>query len=96
MRTLTIPGVPDEVVVRLEKLAAEAGLPLSTFVLQELVEVSRRADAAELLSALPSLPIDRATILEARADSFFLDGPTVSDEVLTERASQEQAEREPF
>jgi antitoxin VapB len=27
-------------------------------------------------------------------DSFFLDGPTVSDDFLSERASQEQAERE--
>ena len=27
-------------------------------------------------------------------DSFFLDGPRVSDEFLTERASQQQPERE--
>ena len=27
-------------------------------------------------------------------DSFFLDGPAVSDDFLTERASQQQAERE--
>lgn len=27
-------------------------------------------------------------------DSFFLDGPRVSDDFLTERASQQQAERE--
>jgi hypothetical protein len=29
-------------------------------------------------------------------DSFFLDVPCVGDDVLVERASQEQAEREPF
>ncbi|MFZ0407606.1 MAG: type II toxin-antitoxin system VapB family antitoxin [Cyanobium sp.] len=29
-------------------------------------------------------------------DSFFLDGPTVSDDFLVDRASQEQAEREAF
>jgi len=27
-------------------------------------------------------------------DSFFLDGPSVSDDFLSERASQQQAERE--
>lgn len=31
MRTLYIRHVPDEVAARLEKLAAQAGLPLSTF-----------------------------------------------------------------
>jgi antitoxin VapB len=29
-------------------------------------------------------------------DSFFLDGPGVSDDFLAERADQEQAEREAF
>ena len=29
-------------------------------------------------------------------DSFFLDGPSVSDDFLQERASQEQADREAF
>lgn len=69
MRTLYIRHVPDEVAARLEKLAAQAGLPLSTFALQELTEASRRADNPELLTGLPSLPIDRQSILEALADS---------------------------
>ena len=69
MRTLYIRHVPDEVAARLEKLAARAGLPLSTFALQELTEAARRADNAELLNALPSLPIERACILEALAES---------------------------
>lgn len=69
MRTLYIRHVPDEVAARLEKLAARAGLPLSTFALQELTESARRADNAELLNALPSLSIDRKTILEALQDS---------------------------
>ena len=69
MRTLYIRHVPDEVAARLEKLAAQAGLPLSTFALQELTETARRADNAELLNALPSLPIERANILEALAES---------------------------
>ena len=29
-------------------------------------------------------------------DSFFLDGPSVSDDFLQERASQEQADRDTF
>jgi len=69
MRTLYIRHVPDEVAARLEKLAAQAGLPLSTFALQELTESARRADNAELLNALASVPIDRANILEALAES---------------------------
>lgn len=69
MRTLYIRHVPDEVAAGLEKLAARAGLPLSTFALQELTESARRADNAKLLNALPSLPIKYASILEALAES---------------------------
>ena len=69
MRTLYIRHVPDEVAARLEKLAAQAGLPLSTFALQELTETARRADTAELLAALPSAAIEPATILEALRQS---------------------------
>lgn len=29
-------------------------------------------------------------------DSFFLDGPTVSDDFMQQRASQDQANREPL
>jgi len=69
MRTLCIRHIPDEVAARLEKLAAQAGLPVSTFGLQELTESASRADNAELLNALPSLPIERDSILEALAES---------------------------
>lgn len=69
MRTLYIRHVPEEVAARLEKLAAQAELPLSTFALQELTECARRADNAELLASLPSLPIDRDSILEALSAS---------------------------
>ena len=54
-RTLYIRHVPDEVAERLERLASRAGVPLSTFALQELSESARRADNAELLQALPSV-----------------------------------------
>ena len=43
-RTLYIRHVPDEVAARLEKLAAQAGLPLSTFALQELTEAAPPAN----------------------------------------------------
>jgi antitoxin VapB len=36
------------------------------------------------------------TPIENAWDSFFLDGPTVSDDFMDERASQEQSEREAF
>jgi hypothetical protein len=64
-RTLYIPHVPNDVAERLERLASRAGLPLSTFALQELSETARRADNAELLQALPSANIDASEILEA-------------------------------
>jgi len=69
MRTLYIRHVPDEVAARLEQLAAQAGLPLSTFALQELSEAARRADNADLLQGLPSAPIERASILKALTES---------------------------
>jgi hypothetical protein len=68
-RTLYIRHVPDDVAERLERLASRAGLPLSTFALQELSETARRADNAELLQALPSAAIDSIEILEALRQS---------------------------
>ena len=68
-RTLYIRHVPDEVAERLEQLASRAGVPLSTFALQKLSESARRADNAELLSALPSAAIEPAVILEALRQS---------------------------
>jgi predicted nucleic acid-binding protein len=66
MRTLHIRHVPDEVAARLEKLAARAGLPFSTFALQELTEASRRADIAERLSVLRRLVL-AGTLQEGHA-----------------------------
>lgn len=68
-RTLYIRHVPDDVAARLEELASRAGLPLSTFALQELSETARRADNAELLQALPSVDLDPGEILEALRQS---------------------------
>lgn len=68
-RTLYIRHVPDDIAERLERLASRAGLPLSTFALQELSESARRADNAELLQALPSVEIDPAELLEVLRQS---------------------------
>jgi hypothetical protein len=68
-RTLYIRHVPDDVAERLERLASRAGVPLSTFALQELSEAARRADNAELLQALPSAELRPGEILEALRQS---------------------------
>jgi len=68
-RTLYIRHVPDDVAERLERLASRAGMPLSTFALQELSETARRADNADLLRALPSADLDSIEILEALRQS---------------------------
>ncbi len=72
MRTLYLRNVPDEVVERLERLAANEGMSVNAVAVRELAEVSRRADNPSLLGALPDLGVDVAGIvadLEAdRAD----------------------------
>jgi hypothetical protein len=65
MRTLYLRNVPDDVIERLERLAAEAGLPLSSFAVRELAEASRRANAADLLANLPDLGVPSDAIVAA-------------------------------
>jgi len=62
------------------RIPAELRLPDS------VKEVEVRACGQERIIA----PVGRSW------DSFFLDGPTVSDDFLAERESQEQAERDAF
>ncbi len=69
-RTLYIRHVPDDVAERLEKLASRAGVPLSTFALQELSETARRGDNADLLNGLPTAAIDPALILVSKPSSM--------------------------
>jgi hypothetical protein len=45
--------VPDDVVARLERIAARDGTSVSAVAIRELTEVSRRADNPALLGALP-------------------------------------------
>ena len=68
MRTLYLRNVPDEVVARLEQLAARDGMSVSAVALRELTEASRRADNPRLLAALPdhgTAPADIVDDLDA-------------------------------
>ena len=64
MRTLYLRNVPDEVVERLEILAAQQGMSVSALALRELAEASRRADNPRLLAELPDHDISTAAIVE--------------------------------
>ena len=63
MRTLYLRNVPDDVIERLERLAARDATSVSAVAVRELAEVSRRADNPALLGALPDLGVDPLTIL---------------------------------
>jgi plasmid stability protein len=65
MKTLYLRNVPDEVVERLERLAARDGTSVGTVAVRELAEVSRRADNPALLGLLPDLGLDVKTIVGA-------------------------------
>lgn len=64
MRTLYLRNVPDDVVRRLERLAARDGTSVGAVAVRELADVSRRADNPALLGTLPDLAVDPATILD--------------------------------
>ena len=72
MRTLYLRNVPDEVVERLERLAAQSGTSVGALAVRELAEASRRADNPAMLDALPDLHIDvtqiAADVHSERAD----------------------------
>ena len=63
MRTLYLRNVPDEVVERLERLAALDATSVNAVAVRELAQVSRRADNPALLGLLPDLPVETATIV---------------------------------
>ena len=64
MRTLYLRNVPDEVVERLEILAARDGTSVGAVAVRELADVSRRADNPALLGALPDLGVEASTIID--------------------------------
>ena len=57
-------GVPEDVVERLERLAARERISVNTLAVRELAESSRRADNADLLDALPDLSVDPSTLVD--------------------------------
>ena len=63
MGTLYLRNVPDEVINRLQRLAARDGTSVGAVAVRELADVSRRADNPGLLGALPDLGVDTASIL---------------------------------
>lgn len=63
MRTLYLRNVPDEVVARLERLAAAASMSVSAYAAKALAEISRRADNPALLAALPDYQVDGSAIV---------------------------------
>ncbi len=63
MRTIYLRNVPDDVVERLERLAARKRMSVSAFVVRELEELSRRVDNDALLAALPDLGVDPADLV---------------------------------
>ncbi|MHB8288025.1 MAG: antitoxin [Acidimicrobiales bacterium] len=63
MRTLYLRNVPDEVVERLERLAARDRMSVAALAVRELEEVSRRADNPALLYSLADLDIDPDSVL---------------------------------
>jgi hypothetical protein len=63
MRTIYLRNVPDEVVERLEQLAARERMSVAALAVRELEEASRRVDNPELLGDLPDLDIDPLSVI---------------------------------
>jgi len=63
MRTLYLRNVPDDVVERLERLAARDATSVGAVAVRELADVSRRADNPALLGRLPDVDVDVAAIV---------------------------------
>ncbi|WP_343572563.1 antitoxin [Mycobacterium sp.] len=64
MKTLYLRNVPDDVVERLERLAAQGNTSVSAVAVRELAEASRRADNPVLLGALPDLQVDVTALID--------------------------------
>jgi len=63
MKTLYLRNVPDDVIERLERLAARERSSVSAVAIRELAQVSRRADNQDLLGALPDSGLETAVIV---------------------------------
>ncbi len=53
MKTLYLRNVPEDVIARLDRIAARDATSVSAAAVRELAEVTRRADNPALLGALP-------------------------------------------
>lgn len=63
MRTIYLRNVPDEVVERLERLAARDRMSVAAVAVRELEESSRRVDNPVLLGSLADLGIDPVSVV---------------------------------
>ncbi len=63
MRTLYLRNVPDDVVERLERLAAREAMSVGALAVRELAAASRRADNPALLGDLPDLDVPTDDLL---------------------------------
>lgn len=63
MRTLYLRNVPDDVMDRLERLAARESMSVNAVVVRELADLSRQVDNAALLATLPDLATNTASIV---------------------------------
>ena len=69
MATLYLRNVPDDVVERLQRLAAREGLSVSATAVRELASSTRRVDNAALFTALTDRGVSLQDIVEGiRAD----------------------------
>ena len=67
MPTLYLRNVPDDIVERLQRLAARAGMSVSALAVRELAAAAGRADHPALLGSLPDLDVETDAIVEALA-----------------------------
>lgn len=65
MKTLYLRNVPDDVVLKLQRLAARDGTSVSALAVRELSDVARRADNPALVGGLPDLGVEVSSIVEA-------------------------------
>lgn len=65
MATLYLRNVPDEVVERLQRLAARNATSVNAAAVTELTEATRWVDNAALFATLPDVQIETSQILAA-------------------------------
>jgi len=65
MRTLYVRNVPDDVVERLEQLAAREGLSVNAVVVKELEGLARWTRNADIFDSRPSLGISAEDTLRS-------------------------------